>query len=278
MGSNSKSGTSADSAVVSADGTRIAFERLGEGRPVVLVSSALADRGDTRRLARLLAQRFTVVNYDRRGRGASGDAKPYAVEREIEDIAALIAHVGGSASVFGSSSGAVLALRAAVAGAGVGRLALYEPPFSVEPGGFGPPADLPARIDALLSEGRRSDAVREFMTGAQGMPGFMVGLMRLMPKEWANLTAMAHTLPYDIAVMGDTQRGKPLDADAWSTDARTLVLTGGRSPAGFHRAAEGLAGVLGSAEHRVLPGLNHGSVMTAPKRLAPALAEFFGGR
>jgi pimeloyl-ACP methyl ester carboxylesterase len=278
MGSNSKNGTAADSAVVSADGTRIAFERLGEGSPVVLVPSALADRGDTRGLARLLAQRFTVVNYDRRGRGASGDAKAYAVEREIEDIAALIAHVGGSASVFGSSSGAVLALRAAVAGAGVDRLALYEPPFSVEPGGFGPPPGFRSRIDALLSEGRRSDAVREFMTGAQGMPGFVVGLMRLMPKEWANLTAMAHTLPYDIAVMGDTQRGEPLDADAWSTDARTLVLTGGRSPAGFHRAAEELAGVLDAAEHRVLPGLNHGSVMTAPKRLAPVLAEFFGGR
>jgi len=274
MTSTDKRKTPTDSAVVSRDGTRIAFECLGEGSPLILVSSALADRKDARKLAGLLARRFTVVNYDRRGRGASGDAASYAVEREVEDLAALIEHVGGSASVFGSSSGAVLALRAAVAGLDVDRLALYEPPFVVASDGFGPPAGFPARVDALLAEGRRSDAVREFMTRAQGMPGFMVSMMRLMPREWANLTAMAHTLPYDIAVMGDTQQGVPLDADAWSTAVRTLVLTGGGSPAGFHRAAEDLAGVLPSSEHRTLPGLNHGAVMMAPKRLAPALTEF----
>lgn len=279
MAAKDKGRAATESTVVSRDGTRIAFERVGEGSPVILVSSALADREDARTLAGLLAERFSVVNYDRRGRGASGDADSYAVEREVEDIAALVEHVGGSASLFGSSSGAVLALRAAVAGLGVDRLALYEPPFVVASGGFGPPPGFAARIDGLLAEGRRADAVREFMTRAQGMPGFMVSMMRLMPKEWANLTAMAHTLPYDIAVMGDTQRGEPLDADAWSPAAvPTLVLTGGRSPAGFRHAARDLAGVLPCAEHRTLPGLNHGAVMMAPKKLAPLLAGFLADR
>ncbi|WP_243742264.1 alpha/beta fold hydrolase [Actinorugispora endophytica] len=267
-----------ESTVVSGDGTRIAYERVGEGRPVILVSSALADRRDAGKLARLLARRFTVVNYDRRGRGSSGDGAVYAVDREIEDIAALIDQVGGSASLFGSSSGAVLALRAAAAGLAVERLALHEPPFSVDADGFGPPEGFASRVDTLLAGGRRGDAVKDFMTEAQGMPAFMVGAMRLLPGVWSGLTALAHTLPYDIAVMGDTQRGGPLDADEWSAAASpTLVLTGGASPAGFHSAARALTGVLPAAEHRTLPGLNHGAVAMAPKRLAPVLAEFLDG-
>ncbi|MFC9122879.1 alpha/beta fold hydrolase [Streptomyces sp. NPDC057067] len=268
----------AEARVVSADGTEIAFEQSGRGPAVVLVASALADRSDTTKLAALLAQHFTVINYDRRGRGASGDASTYAPDREIEDIAALVEHLGGSASLFGSSSGAVLALRAAAAGVNVDRLALYEPPFVVAEGDDGPPKDLAQQITALLAEGRPSDAVKYFMTKVQGMPGIAVFFMKCMPKIWANLTKLARTLPYDIAVMGDTQQGKPLDAEEWKGVAvPTRVLTGGKSPAAFQRAALAVTGILPQADHRTLPGLNHGAVVMAPKKIAPQIIEFLKG-
>ncbi|MEV8113882.1 alpha/beta hydrolase [Streptomyces xiamenensis] len=278
MSATSENTARTEPAVVSADGTTIAFQRSGSGPAVILVASALADRSDGAKLAGLLARHFTVINYDRRGRGASGDGARYAVEREIEDIAALLEHCGGSASVFGSSSGAVLALRAAAAGLDIPRLALYEPPFAVDGDAFGPPADFAGRIDALLAGDRRGDAVKLFMTKAQGMPGLLVASMRLMPGVWSGLKALAPTLPYDIAVMGDTQRGEPLNADEWSAVAsRTLVLTGGKSPEGFHQAARALTEVLPHAEHRTLDGLHHGAVVMAPKKLAPSLVTFLGG-
>lgn len=264
--------------VVSADGTEIAYERSGSGPAVVLVASALADRSDTVKLAALLAEHFTVVNYDRRGRGASGDADAYAVDREIEDIAALVGQLGGSASLFGSSSGAVLALRAAAAGVKVDRLALYEPPFVVAKGDAGPPPDLAEQVGALLAQGRDGEAVKYFMTKVQGMPGIAVSFMKLMPKIWKNLVGLARTLPYDITVMGDTQRGRPLDEGEWKgVDVPTLVLTGGKSPAAFRRAAGALAGILPKADHRTLPGLNHGAVVMAPKKVAPEIIRFLKG-
>ncbi|WP_219511498.1 alpha/beta fold hydrolase [Nonomuraea ceibae] len=267
--------TTTTTTVISRDGTPIAFEQLGAGPAVILVASALADRKDAAKLARLLAPRFTVINYDRRGRGASGDGSAYTVEREIEDVAALIHHAGGSASLFGSSSGAVLALRAAAAGLNVDRLALYEPPFAVTGDGFAPPAGFAQEIDALLAADRPGDAVKHFMTRAQGMPSFMVAMMRLMPGVWSTLKRLAPTLPYDIAVMGDTQQGRPLDAAAWAgAVAPTLVLTGSKSPAGFHDAARALVEVLPHAEHRTLASLNHGAVMMAPHKLAPVLSDF----
>ncbi|MFJ3998286.1 alpha/beta fold hydrolase [Streptomyces parvus] len=264
--------------VVSADGTEIAYERSGSGPAVVLVASALADRADTAKLAALLAEDFTVVNYDRRGRGASGDAETYAVAREVEDIAALVDEVGGSAALFGSSSGAVLALRAAAAGVKVDRLALYEPPFVIAEGDAGPPADLAEQITARLAENRDADAVKYFMTKVQGMPGIAVFFMRLMPKMWAGLVSLARTLPYDIAVMGDTQQGRPLDADEWGVvDVPTQVLTGGKSPAAFRSAARALVEILPQAGHRTLPGLNHGAVVMAPKKIAPEAIRFLKG-
>ncbi|MFH8880538.1 alpha/beta fold hydrolase [Streptomyces californicus] len=262
----------------SADGTEIAYQLSGSGPAVILVASALADRSDTEKLAALLADHFTVINYDRRGRGASGDADAYAVDREIEDIAALVDQVGGSASLFGSSSGAVLALRAAAAGVNVDRLALFEPPFVIAEGDAGPPLDLAEQVGALLEQGRDADAVKYFMTKVQGMPGIAVFFMKLMPKIWKNLVGLARTLPYDIAVMGDTQRGKPLDAGEWEgVDVPTRVLTGGKSPAAFQRAAGALAGILPQADHRTLPGLNHGAVVMAPKKIAPEVVRFLKG-
>ncbi|MYS11028.1 alpha/beta fold hydrolase [Streptomyces sp. SID6041] len=278
MATARKQSAGTEARVVSADGTEIAFEQSGSGPAVVLVASALADRSDTTRLAGLLAEHFTVINYDRRGRGSSGDARAYAPDREIEDIAALVEHVGGQASLFGSSSGAVLALRAAAAGVNVDRLALYEPPFVVAEGDDGPPGDLAHQITALLAEGRRSDAVTFFMTRVQGMPGIAVFFMKLMPKTWANLTELAGTLPYDIAVMGDTQQGRPLDAEEWKgVGVPTRVWTGGKSPAAFRRAALAVTEILPQADHRTLPGLNHGAVVMAPRKIAPQIIEFLKG-
>jgi alpha-beta hydrolase superfamily lysophospholipase len=265
------------STVRSADGTLIAFERSGHGHPVILISSALADHRDAGKLARLLAYRFTVINYDRRGRGASADAARYAVEREVEDIAALVDLAGGTASLFGSSSGALLALRAASAGLDIARLALYEPPLPV-PGGFRLPQDCAARIDSMLAEGRRSDAVKYFMTEVQGAPAAMVAVMRLMPGVWRNLTGLAHTLPYDTALLAGSGSAGTGEARDWTAvTAPTLVLTGGKSAPGFRAAAEAITAVLPAAEHRSLPGLSHGAVVMAPKKLAPAVVDFLAG-
>ena len=182
--------------VISPDGTPIAYEQTGSGPAVILVGSALADRSDTRKLAALLAAQFTVINYDRRGRGDSGDTQPYAVEREIEDLDALIRAAGRAASVFGSSSGAVLALRAAAAGLPIERLALFEPPFRLDLDDGALSADYEARLADLLAAGRRGDAVSLFMSRAVGVPRAGLLFMRLWPGLWAKLTAMAPTLLY----------------------------------------------------------------------------------
>src|SRR5688500_7008552 len=149
---------------VSDDGTAIAYETVGDGPPLILVGGAFSHRAypQTIKLAKLLGRRYTVVTYDRRGRGDSTDTAPYRVQREIEDLDALIAEVGGSACVWGQSSGAVLALRAAVAGSAISSLAVYQPPFSVNAAAHVPPADFAARLDELLAAGHRSAAVRWF--------------------------------------------------------------------------------------------------------------------
>ncbi len=129
----------------------------------------------------------------------------------------------------------------------------------------------------LLAAGRHSDAVKYFLTRVQGMPGIAVFFMKLMPKMWANFTKLANTLPYDIAGMGDTQQGKPLDAEEWKGVAPTRVLTGGKSPAAFQHAALAVTEILPQADHRTLPGLNHGAVVMAPKKIAPQIIEFIKG-
>lgn len=158
---------------------------------------------------------FTVINYDRRGRGDSGDTGPYAVEREVEDLDALIQAAGGSASVFGSSSGAVLALRAAASGLNITRLAVYEPPFPVD--GDPLPAGFQVQLEQLLAAGRRGGAVKHFMRTDMGVPAVILIFLRLLPGTWGKLTAMAHTLPYEYAVMGDTLAGRPLAAEPGRT-------------------------------------------------------------
>lgn len=261
--------------VISNDGSRIASDRLGTGPPVILIGGALSYRKFKKmeELARLLAERCTVINYDRRGRGDSTEAGPFAVEREVEDIAALVEAAGGSASLWGWSSGGALALRAAGAGIGVERLSVYEVPFVVSGDAKRPTRDYGERLERLVAAGDRSGAVRHFMRNAVGVPAPFVALMRPLP-IWKRLEATAHTLPYDWAALGPQRMyGEPLRREDFaSVTVPTLVACGAKSPAVLQEGSWALADVLASAELRELPGVSHNVKMPV---LAPALAEFF---
>ena len=266
--------------VTSKDGTRIGYGRSGTGPVLVLCSGALSERTDLAPLATLLSAHFTVLNHDRRGRGESGDTPPYAVEREVEDIAALLdaaVPAGGKAFVFGHSSGAVLALEAASRLPDrIARAVLFEPPFVVDESRPPVPADFVAHVTELVAAGRRSDAVAYFMSDAVGIPAEFVERMRQMPM-WPGLESRAHTLAYDGTLMGATQAGKPLPPTRWAGAVMpALVLSGGASDPWLHAAAEALAELVPGAEHRVLEGLDHSAAVMAPGVLAPVLVEFFG--
>jgi pimeloyl-ACP methyl ester carboxylesterase len=263
--------------VTSRDGTTLAYDRYGNGPTVILVAGALGARKfkEMEELAELLAERCTVINYDRRGRGDSTDVKPFAVEREIEDLAALIDACGGSASLWGWSSGGALALHAVAAGTGVEKLSVYEVPFMVQPGLKRPTPDYGERLDELVAADDRSGAVKHFMRNAMGIPAPFVALIRLTPR-WKEVKATAHTLPYDWAVLGNhAMYGEPLSPEEWApVRAPTLVVHGDKSPEPLRAGSEALAQVLPNAELRVLEGTSHNISM---KKLAPVLAEFFAG-
>jgi pimeloyl-ACP methyl ester carboxylesterase len=261
--------------VRSKDGTPIGFDRSGKGPAVILVDGALCYRasGPMAPLAALLAEKFTVFTYDRRGRGDSGNTAPYTVEREIEDVDALIKEAGGWAYVYGISSGAALALEAANHGLAIKKLALYEAPFIVDDSRPPIPTDFVAQLNALVSADRRGDAVKLFMN-LVGVPGIFIAIMRFMP-AWKKLTGVAHTLPYDITIVQENQRGKPLPEKRWvSVTMPTLVADGGKSPAWMRNGMRALAGVLPNAKLSTLEGQTH---MVKPKALAPVLMEFFAG-
>jgi pimeloyl-ACP methyl ester carboxylesterase len=262
------------SGVRSSDGTKIAFDVIGSGPPVVLVGGAFSDRAwpQPRRLAEELAERFTVVNYDRRGRGESGDTSPFAVERELEDLEALIAAAGGSASVWGWSSGAVLALKAAAHGARIERLALYDPLFAVDDEKL-PPPNFVEELTELIAQGRRGAATKYYFTKVMGIPSLAATGMRLVPGLRGRLDGVAHTLPYEAALVEDALRGKPLRAEDWrAVRAPTLVLSGERSERLLRKGAEAIAAALPNAQLRVVPGQGHNPSMTV---MASALQEFF---
>ncbi|MCK2220612.1 alpha/beta hydrolase [Actinomadura sp. ATCC 31491] len=259
---------------VSADGTPIAYDRYGSGPAVVLVAGAMMERGHPTLagLAQALAPWFTVYSYDRRGRGGSGDTAPYAVEREIEDLAAVVAAAGGSAKVFGGSSGAALALEAAGRLPGVRELALWEPPYHVDDSAPPLPDDFAAQLGALVAAGRRGEAVERFMVEAAEMPAATVAAMRAEP-FWAEAEAVAHTLAYEAAVLGP---GNALPAARLAAiDRPTLVLTGEDSPAWMRNAGAAVAAAVPGAAHRVLEDQTHGVAVEA---LAPELLEFFAQR
>lgn len=262
--------------VPSKDGTTIAFDLYGDGTPIVLVGGAFQYRAfdpPTVELAKLLASDFAVFHYDRRGRGDSDDTPPYAIQREVEDLQAVITEAGGSACVVGNSSGAVLALDAAASGTPIDKLALYEAPFIVDDSRPPVPDDYLARLTELLAEDRRGEMVELFMSTVIGLPGDMVAGMRQAPM-WPGFEAVAHTLLYDGAVMEGMQTGKPLDTERWAkVTAPTLVLDGGASEQWVHAAADNLADVLPNAHHQTLESQTHA---VAPDVLARAIREFIG--
>jgi pimeloyl-ACP methyl ester carboxylesterase len=253
--------------VTSKDGTTIAFDRVGDGPSVVLVSGGSVDRTSNAPLAALLASDFAVLNYDRRGRGPSGDTPPYAVEREVEDIDAVIRAAGGSAFLYGTSSGAALALEAAASGLPITKLALWEPPFVLDEN-LRPPKDQVQQYQTMLAEGRRGDAVEYFMTEVVRMPPEFVAQARTAP-FWAATEALAHTLPYDATIMGDYSL--PVDRAA-SVTVPSLVLSGGASFPFMQETAEALARAFPEGKARTLENQTHD---VAPEVMAPALKEFF---
>jgi pimeloyl-ACP methyl ester carboxylesterase len=281
----------------SADGTVIAYDRTGDGPPLVIVLGAFCDRKSFVPPASL-TDRFTVCTYDRRGRGDSGDIQPYSPDREVADLAAVIESVSGSESgagrvggpgsgaggpgsgaggpgsgagafVFGHSSGAALALRAAAHGVPMAAVVAYEAPFVI-PGTRKLAEDPTGRITALVAAGRRADAVRFWMTDVVQAPAEVIPMMENSPM-WAGLQALTHTLPYDLALTGD--RGVPVD-DLAKITVPVLVLGGANSPDWFHRTVEATTDAISGARLVMLDGQDHGA---PPEVIAPVLTGFFLG-
>ena len=256
----------------SADGTRIAYTATGSGPALVLVDGALCHRafGPSADLVKAFAQDFTVYAYDRRGRGESGDTAPYSVDKEIDDLAAVIDAAGGQAALLGLSSGGVLALDAAHRLDTVTRVAVYECPFIVDDTHAPRPDSLIADMDALIEQGKHGAAVTSFMRTV-GTPGFVVAVMKLTP-VWKKLKAVAPTIRYDYRVLGDTGRGVPLPADRWAdVKAPVLAMDGDKSPDYLRNAMRAVADVLPNGEHRSLSGQTH---MVKAHILAPVVGQF----
>ena len=257
--------------LTSKDGTPIAYDQMGQGPAVILVCGGSVDRSSNAPLAEQLAHDFTVYNYDRRGRGDSGDKPPYAIQREIEDIEAMIDAAGGSAFLYGISSGAVLALDAARAlPTKVKKLAIYEPPYIIEGTRPKPPADTARIYTEFVESGRRGDAAEYFMAKVVGMPPEFVAQARSSP-WWPAQEALAHTLAYDATIMGDYSL--PTEHAA-SVTTPTLVIAGGASWDWMRATAQALADSLPAGQYRTLEGQRHD---VAADALAPVLEEFFNG-
>src|SRR5947207_3743790 len=262
--------------VTSKDGTKIAFDKVGSGPAVILVNGAIAYRAfdpNMAQLAELLGKHFTVYNYDRRGRGDSGDTQPFAKEREIEDLQALVEDAGGKAMIFGISSGSVVSLDAAAVIPGMTKVVVYEPALIVDDSRQPVPADYTEHLTALAAEGKRDEAVEYFLTQAVGIPAEYIGGMKQDQATWSGMTGVAHTIAYDAACVGTVMQGKPLPTDRWvKVTLPVLVADGGASEAWVHHAADALAKVLPHASHQALAGQTH---MVDPKVLAPVIIEFF---
>ena len=258
--------------ITSGDGTTIAYTQLGSGPPLILVDGAFCYRenGPAPQLAPLLAEHFTVFAYDRRGRGASGDAPVYAIEREVDDLRSLVREAGGSAFAVGISSGGALALQAVARGVSLKGLVLYEPPF-IEQGGHPPSYDgQKRRLDQFVSAGDRAGAVRFFMTDIYGAPRPFVAVMPLiMRSAWKKNQSVAPTLPYDLTLLGDWS---VLRDRSRSVTIPTLVLGGGKSPAPLKDAVASVASALPNARREYLRGQDHNVSASA---VAPVITEFF---
>jgi pimeloyl-ACP methyl ester carboxylesterase len=259
--------------VRSADGTHIAFEKLGQGPCVVLVGGAFCDhraRVSGLPLARALAPAMTVVCYDRRGRGESEDTPPYAVGREIEDLAAVLAACEGPAHVYGHSSGAILALEGALSGLPIQKLALYEPPLVLAGSREIMPADLPRQLVRLSENGQRSEAAELFLTRAVGVPAAVVEQRKTSP-AWAHLTALAHTLSYEARLTEDPES---ILRRAAALAPKTALFDGTKSQAWLRAGVDKLALAIPGVTRVSLADQTHD---VAPEQLAPRLLEFFVG-
>ena len=267
--------------VTSKDGTRIAYEEVGDGPAVLLVGGGLDDGSENAPLAPALATQFTVYNYARRGRAGSGDTQPYALDREIEDIANLLEVTGGSAHAFGASSGGALVLEGVAAGLPIDTAAVYEVPYCLARDMADRARAYVAQLGPLLAEGRRGDALELFMWFAGSSTADIAQARE--SEWWPGLEAIAHTLAYDAACMGGF---RPPTERLARIEQPVLVLTGGCSPASqggigglppdfFDQAADAIAAALPRSERLTLEGAGH---MVDAKALAPVLGRFFGCR
>jgi pimeloyl-ACP methyl ester carboxylesterase len=261
--------------VTSADGTEIAYEVSGTGPALVLVDGAMCQRamGPARSLAAELADHFTVLAYDRRGRGDSGPgATPWTMDREVEDLLTVLEAAGRRAHVIAVSSGATLALEAARRGAPIERLAVYESPFILDDTHPANDPRLSQQVRAMVDAGRRGDAVRTFLRTV-GAPAPVILMMRFMP-QWKQMTGVAHTLPYDLSIVGEHQQGRPLPAGYYdAVSCPTLVIAGGKSPLFMRNAQAAIAAAVPDARLETLDGQTH---MVKAKVVAPVVTSFFG--
>lgn len=259
--------------VTSADGTTIAYQTFGDGAPVILIGGAFNDRNTMLGVAGILAPRFTGVVYDRRGRGDSTDSVKdgaYAVEREVEDLAALIEALGGRASLFGHSSGGILALEAVMRGLPVDKVAVYEPPYIPEGSRPLPPADGFERLTAAVGRGDADGAAALFLTEQVGVPAAMVDQMRA-GEGWGYMVAQAPSLPYDAALGGPVNEIPSGRLAAIHTPA--LVIDGDRTWNWMQMAADLVAEAIPGSRHVVLPGQDH-TVLQFPEELRSVLTDF----
>jgi pimeloyl-ACP methyl ester carboxylesterase len=254
--------------VLSNDGTFIAYDKVGDGPPLILVEGALNDLTTTLPLAARLKTHFTVYSYDRRGRGASGNTQPYSVQREIEDLDSVITAAGGSALVFGNCSGGALALEAVARGLEITGLALFEPPYIV-PGTRNRPADYNTHLAALLAADRKAEALEWFMREDVVLPEEHITMVRNSPM-WTPLLELAPSLNYDAAVLGDCV----IPAPGWlaSITVPTLVVDGENSNSWAKEAVRVLAETLPAGHRHTLAGHDH---VLAPDALAPVMTDFF---
>lgn len=261
--------------VISKDGTKIAFDKVGSGPAIILVNGAMSYRAfdpTLGELAELLGTDFTVYNYDRRGRGESGDIQSITKQREIDDVQALIGDAGGEAMLFGISSGGAIALETAAVTPSVTKVAVYEVPFIVDDSRE-PLKDYESYTTKLVAENKIDELVEYFLRKVAGIPAeYLVGIKQDQGM-WNKMLAIAPTIPYDAAFMSEFMKGKPPSADYWAkVTVPVLVTVGGASPAWFPHAADALAKVLPDARQQTLEGQTH---QVDAKVLAPVLSHFF---
>jgi pimeloyl-ACP methyl ester carboxylesterase len=256
--------------VISKDGTIIAYNKIGNGPALILVDGAMCNStfGPMPKLIPLLSKNFTVICYDRRGRGISTDNMPYSPEREIEDIEALINTVNGSVYLFGMSSGALLSLMTAANNLHIEKIALYEPPFEPDDNkSTHDSKDHFAEIKDLLKSDNQNGAVKYFMREIVRMPSFVITIMSLLPM-WKKMIANVNSLPYDLEIT-KTFTLQNLKSQTISTPA--IVIYGGKSPQKLQSAAKAASDRITNSKIRILEGQTHNVSM---KILAPVLMDF----